>query len=186
LPRIPGKGEKREGDRGIQVYQFACPPFAGTHIIDDDGNTRSTTLLGYLGWVKDEVMGQEIADPDVYPPRFRGLLDEPQANIFIQLGQILFHFPLDLRKGDPFWELDLDGGGSPRKFIPHSRKGLAGEDVLFRKAEFEQTTLDGLIEEINFLVELILNTVRRSVKVKENEAQGQKQPDESHERPDSA
>jgi hypothetical protein len=130
-------------------------------------------------------MGQEIANPHIYPPRFRGLLDKPQANILIQSGQILSHFPLDLREGDPFWELDLDGISSPRESIPHSRTGLAGKDVIFRKAEFEETTLDGLIEEIYFLVELVLDTVRRSVKVKENGTQDQKEPDKSQERPDS-
>ena len=170
-PRIVGQGEKREGDGGLQVYQFPRPFLARTHVIDDDGYARSTPLLGYFGGIEDDVMGQEIANPHIYSPRFGGLLDEPKANIPVQLGQILFHFPLDLRKGDPFWKLNLDGGGSPRKFFPHSRKGLAGKDVLFRKTEFEETTLDGLIEEIYLLVELILDTVRRSVKVKENEAQ---------------
>jgi hypothetical protein len=79
-----------------------------------------------------------------------------------------------LREGNPFWELNLDGGSAPRKVFRHSRKGLARKDVLLRKAEFEETTLDGLIEEIYFLVELILDTVRRPVKVKENGAQDQK------------
>jgi hypothetical protein len=51
---------------------------------------------------------------------------------------------------------------------------LARKDVLLRKAEFEETALDGLIEEVYFLVELILDTLRRSVKVKENGAQDQK------------
>jgi hypothetical protein len=51
---------------------------------------------------------------------------------------------------------------------------LARKDVLLRKAEFEETALDGFIEEIYFLVELILDTLRRSVKVKENGAQDQK------------
>ena len=128
---MPRKGEEGEGDGGLQVYQFPRPSFVRTHVIDDDGNTRSNFLLGYFGGVENKVMGQEIADLNIYSPAFRGILDESKADIPIQLGQIPFHFSLDLRKGDSLWKLKLDRGGSPRKLSSLSRKGVSGNDVLF-------------------------------------------------------
>ena len=128
---MPRKGEEGEGDGDIKVNQFTRPPFVVTHIIDDDGNTRSNFFLGHFGRVENKVMGQEIAELNFYPPGFRGILDESKANILIQFGQVPFHFRLDLRKGGPLWKLKLDRGGPPRKLSPLSWDGLSGNDVLF-------------------------------------------------------
>lgn len=128
--RIPTKGEEGEGNGSLQVYQFPRPSFVRAHVIDDYGNPRSNFLFGY-GRVENKVMGHEITELNFYSPGFRGIIDESKANIPIPLGQIPFHFRLDLRKGDLLWKLKLDRGGFPRKLSAFSWKGVSRNDVLF-------------------------------------------------------
>jgi hypothetical protein len=119
-------------------------------------------------------MGQAIADQNLYFLWLRGILGDSETDIPVHLGQLPLHFALDAGEGGPFGELKLNGGGFPRKVSAHSRDGASREDIPFRKTEFEEATMNCFIEEIYFLVELILKSLRTWIEIEENKAQDQK------------
>ena len=119
-------------------------------------------------------MGQAIADQNLYFLWLRGILDDSETDISVHLGQLPLHFALDAGEGGPFGEPKLNGGGFPRKVSAHSRDGPSREDISFRKTEFEEATMNCIIEEIYFLAELILESLGTRIEIEENEAQGQK------------
>ena len=115
------------GERGLQIYQLPRPPLVRAHIIDDDGNPRPNLLLGhrYLRGAENEVVGQEIADQDLYLLRVRRILGESEGDIPLHMAQIAPHVVLDLRERGSFRELKFYGGGFPRKGSARSQYGLS-------------------------------------------------------------